>query len=48
MPDLSAAAALAVAAAAQLTAAQRTMKPVLHGCHWVAITGSPSAPRPVP
>ncbi|MGE0442983.1 MAG: gamma-glutamyltransferase family protein [Gemmatimonadales bacterium] len=39
--SLGTAALLAVAAAAQPAAAQRTMKPVLHGRHWVAITGKP-------
>ncbi len=35
--------ALALAALAAPTAAQRTAKPVLHGRHWVAITGKPLA-----
>jgi gamma-glutamyltranspeptidase / glutathione hydrolase len=35
------AAVVAVAAAAAPAAAQRTNKPVLHGQHWVAITGKP-------
>ena len=45
MRSLSVAAALLVLAAAPCAAqaGQRTMKPVLHGRHWVAITGKPLA-----
>ncbi len=28
--------------------AQRTVKPPLHGGHWVAITGKPLGPPPAP
>ena len=34
---------LAVAFAATTAEAQRTVKPVLHGRHWVAVTGKPLA-----
>ena len=34
---------LAVLCAADLAMAQKTAKPVLHGKHWVAITGKPLA-----
>jgi gamma-glutamyltranspeptidase/glutathione hydrolase len=41
---LSAAAILAIALSpARQAAAQRTVKPVLHGRHWVAVTGKPLA-----
>ena len=40
---LLALAALAVALAPAPAAAQRTQKPVLHGKHWIAITGKPMA-----
>lgn len=43
LPRLPALAALAAILAAVPAAAQQTAKPVLHGRHWMAITGKPLA-----